>query len=184
MAWSQGSALGPVFKAQAIRRALEQTLKLQISGAVTFTEYDDATDTYPLLLIARSGVIAGVTTDIWVRIDQVPNPGRVNGIGQAQTVYSPHEVTILQAASDVAANSDLELRYRVLANCAQLGAKLFVYELAYGGGGTAAQPTVSTCTPSGAGGPSITGGSGAILNGLTPVLTLKADAFNPITQSQ
>lgn len=139
-----------VFKAQAHRRALKQNLSLTESGAI-FTESDD-TDGMPLLKIEKGG------ETIFAKFAVAGNAGRVDGLGLAQRAYSPHECYMLQ--SDAANGVDFELRARVLANCANFGMALFIYE------DSAGQPASYS------------------LAGKTLLAKIKADPFQPIMQSQ
>jgi hypothetical protein len=107
------------FKAQAHSRELRQRLSLQISGAA-ITESIDANG-YP-----EVKVVSGSET-IFIKITDLGNAGRVDGLGLPQRAYSPHQVQILQDSDTV---SDAAARAKVLAACAKLGMKLELWEKA------------------------------------------------------
>jgi len=135
------------FKAQAHMRELKQRLGLLISGAV-FTDALDA-DGFPQLNVAAGG------ESIFIAIVADGNAGRVDGLGLAQRVYSPHICQLLEDATP----SDNGVRAKVMAACAKLGMKLQLWEIAGIGG-------------------SFT------LAGASMTAEIRSDEINPLTTSQ
>lgn len=136
------------FKAQAHMRELAQRLSLSISGA-TITQSLDANG------MPEAKVVKGSET-IFIKITDLGNAGRVDGLGLPQRAYSPHQVQILQ---DLDTISDKDARAKVLAACAKLGMKLQLWEKA-------------------------TLPASFDLTGATQVAEIPSDEINPLTMSQ
>ena len=109
-----------VFTAQATMRGLKERLDLTLAGE-TYVEALDA-DGNPIL------VVTAASEKSFIKISTLPNPGRVDGLGLAQKVYSPHTCTVIledSATADVAA---LPARYKILAQVLKLGMQVEVQE--------------------------------------------------------
>jgi hypothetical protein len=140
-----------LFKAQAHMRELKQRLQLSMASAVFTDSFD--TNSMPIEQVVN----AGETNFIKIEVDATAASARVDGLGLAQQVYSPHKVTILR--STPAGAADYATRERIVAACAKLGMKLDIYE-------QTGQP------------------SSYNLAGATLVVELRSDEINPLTQSQ
>lgn len=136
------------FKAQAHARELKQRLQLSVAGAALSDSLDSSG--LPVVKLTKG------SESIFVKIGLADNAGRVDGLGLAQRVYSPHVAQLLQEKS--ASATELEARAEVLAACAKLGMKLEVWEKA---------------TP-----------ASFDLTGATKVATIASDEINPLTMSQ
>lgn len=140
-----------LFKAQAHMRELKQRLQLQMASAV-FTDSQDANG-MPIEFIVN----ASESQFVKIEVDATAASARVDGLGLAQQVYSPHKVTILRSSTAV----DNATRERLVAACGKLGMKLDIYQIAG--------------TPS---------SYASDLAGATLLVELRSDEINPLTQSQ
>lgn len=136
------------FKSQAHMRELKQRLQLSLSAAA----FTDALDNNGLPSLK---IVKGSET-MFIKIDLYDNAGRVDGLGLAQRVYSPHKCQILQDEDTI---SDKAMRAIVLAACAKLGMKIELWEKA-------------------------TLPSSFDLAGATLAAEIRSDEINPLTQSQ
>ena len=135
------------FKAQAHMRELKQRLSLSIAGAV-FSDSVDANGN-PEMKMASGAEIQ------FIKIQDVGNAGRVDGLGLAQRAYSPHQVQILRDA----AVSDAAAREKLSAACAKLGMKMEIWQ-------DASMPAIFD------------------LSSATKVVEIRSDEINPLTSSQ
>lgn len=114
------------FKAQAMARNLREHLELSVKGA-SFGEANDA-GYFPILLVE---VGAGLTREaILVKIDMLPDIAQhKDGLDLPQRLFSPHRISILREdAAGAEGIKQPELRERVTAACAAMGAKVRILE--------------------------------------------------------
>lgn len=136
------------FKAQAMARDLHSRLEAAYPG-VTIT-YSLDPNAMPILAVATS------LETLFIKIEVEPDQtGAVNGLNIAQTVYSPHQATILRDSTI----SDIGLRAVCDAETARSGTKLLIYEI---------HPLPASYN----------------LAGATLVATVKSNQWNPMTLSE
>jgi hypothetical protein len=146
------------FKAQAHMRELKQRLQLTMASA-TITEALDA-DGLPAIKIELSTEVA------FAKIALADNAGRVDGLGLAQRVYSPHIAEMIQDSDQTSAASK-ELKARLTAAMCKLGMKLAIKE----------DDKATLAAASAA-------AFDATFAAATAVVTLPSDEINPLIQSQ
>lgn len=107
------------FKAQAMSRDLRQRLEAQLAGLVVAASTD--ADFMPILKLTLGG------ESMYAKIETQPDTsGAVDGLGLAQRVYSPHQITLLQQTSV----TSVDLRQHLYAEAARTGTKVRIYQCA------------------------------------------------------
>ena len=112
------------FGAQAVMRGLKERLDISLGGESYVESYDS--NGFPILVVSKGA------EKLFLKIETIEQtPGRVDGLGLAQRVYSPHKAVLIQEAATalvVPTASELETRYKMLAQAAKLGMKVEVFE--------------------------------------------------------
>ena len=149
------------FKAQATMRELLQRVSLQLPSA-TITQAQDSNG------LPAAAISYGAFPEVlMVKINLDGNAGRVDGLGLAQRVYSPHIAQTIQDSDRTSADSKV-LKARMDCILAKLGMKLDIHE------DTAAHIAASSAN-----------GFDALYTGTsTELVTIRSDEINPLTQSQ